>query len=655
MDFLFWKKNKVPKWLLILATVFFTVLIVTLAVFLAITLIYQDKIYPGLQVGAINLSGKNNEQAISILAEKIDNINKSGIDFYYQNKKATIYPSVPALEVDASYRIIDFDLDKIIEDSWKFGRNGNLLFNALTRLKGLLVKHYLQMPIKLNEIEIEKNLRVEFSSFNNPAEDARLAYSLDEETGQIKFTLVAEKDGLILDWRQAINQLQDKLKRIDNSSIALKQKLDYPKIKKTDCLNIELQAKKILALAPVKLSYLSESITNLGELSASSADKSLENMVTETSKNWLIKTDRLADWLMLKISADTDGKKIIVVGLDQEKIKTFLEQDIAPIINQPPVDPKFEINNGKVTEFKNGRDGWEIDLKTSASVIEDRLITDQQNNIELSIVKIASAVNQEAVSQMGINEVVGTGTSNFAGSPINRRHNISVGSESLNGILIKPGEEFSLLAALGEIDKHTGYLPELVIKNNKTMPEYGGGLCQIGTTMFRAALNSGLPITMRRNHSYRVQYYEPAGTDATIYDPQPDFRFLNDTSSHLLIQTKISGNNLVFDLWGTKDGRIVEMFKPVIYNIKAPEPTKLIETLDLPPGEKKCTEKAHNGADAYFDYRVIYPGGEIKGKRFTSHYVPWQEVCLVGVEKLSTEKNNPLATSSPTVATSTSQ
>jgi vancomycin resistance protein YoaR len=241
----------------------------------------------------------------------------------------------------------------------------------------------------------------------------------------------------------------------------------------------------------------------------------------------------------------------------------------------------------------------------------------------------------EEINDFGIKNIIGTGKSNFAGSPKNRRHNISVGAGTLNGLLIKPDEEFSLNQALGKIDKETGYLPELVIKDNKTIPEYGGGLCQIGTTMFRTALATGLPITMRRNHSYRVVYYEPAGTDAAIYNPWPDLKFINDTGHYILIQSRIEGDNLYFDMWGSNDGRIVDKTEPIIYNIITPGPTKMVETLDLPAGEKKCTEKPHNGADTYFDYKVTYANGEIKEKRFSSHYVPWREVCLIGVEKLS--------------------
>ena len=165
----------------------------------------------------------------------------------------------------------------------------------------------------------------------------------------------------------------------------------------------------------------------------------------------------------------------------------------------------------------------------------------------LLIVEVDPVEKLENFNDLGIKELLGSGHSNFYGSSANRRHNIRVGSNKLSGMIIKPGEEFSLVKALGDVNKETGYLFEMVIKGNKTVPEYGGGLCQVATTLFRAALQSGLPITERRNHSYRVSYYEPAGTDATIYSPHPDLRFINDTGNNILIQARFESNDIYFD------------------------------------------------------------------------------------------------------------
>jgi vancomycin resistance protein YoaR len=103
-----------------------------------------------------------------------------------------------------------------------------------------------------------------------------------------------------------------------------------------------------------------------------------------------------------------------------------------------------------------------------------------------------------------------------------------------------------------------------VIKNNKTEPEFGGGICQVSTTVFRVAINSGLEITARRNHAYPVSYYNPQGMDATVYVPRPDLRFINDTPGYILIQTKIEGTKLTFQFYGTDDGRKIEIIGPKI-------------------------------------------------------------------------------------------
>ena len=195
-----------------------------------------------------------------------------------------------------------------------------------------------------------------------------------------------------------------------------------------------------------------------------------------------------------------------------------------------------------------------------------------------------------------------------------------------------------MLKNLGQIDGRHGWFSELVIKGNKTLPEYGGGLCQIGTTMFRTAVNTGLPITERRSHSYRVSYYEPAGTDATIYDPSPDLKFLNDTEHYIYINAYIKGTHVYFEFWGTNDDRQVEVGKPHIYHITYPPATKLIETTTLAPGKKKCTESAHAGADADFSTTVKYASGTERSETFHSHYRAWQAVCLIGVEELSEDK-----------------
>ncbi|MBU4455244.1 VanW family protein [Patescibacteria group bacterium] len=606
-------QSYILRWLLALAAVFFVIAALTGLSYLLFEKNYQNKIYPGVYLNGIDLSGKSREQAQYLINQKVDEISQKGIVFYTNSHRVTIFPVIASAEMDLAYNIIDFDVEAAVEQAYLIGRQGDFLKKSRDKIRAVLYKKPIEPLCTVNEDEIKKIIAENFSRFEIPAQDAKLIIGPDG-----KFKIKEETFGKTADYDNGIKRLKSNLILLDNAPIQLSAKTDYPRIYKKDCLNIEVKANKILEFAPLILKY-----------SASSSPE----------KKWTVDKNLLALWLELKESSKRAGQTgqedKITIGLNSEEIKKYLQESIAPEINQKPTDAKFEIKDGRVAEFQQSKDGLELNIEAALAEIENEFIQNQKNEIELAAVELKSGVQTEKINNFGIKEIIGIGHSNFAGSPTNRRHNIKTGAQALNGILIKPDEEFSLNSALGEIDASTGYLPELVIKGNKTIPEYGGGLCQIGTTMFRGALDSGLPITMRRNHSYRVSYYEPAGTDATIYNPLPDLRFINDTGNYILIQSRVEGDNLYFDFWSASDGRVVEKTEPTIYNIVKPSPTKYIETLDLSPGVKKCTERAHNGADAYFDYKVTYAGGEIKEKRFASHYIPWREVCLIGVEKLT--------------------
>ncbi|MBU2028382.1 VanW family protein [Patescibacteria group bacterium] len=258
-------------------------------------------------------------------------------------------------------------------------------------------------------------------------------------------------------------------------------------------------------------------------------------------------------------------KKISRLLVDQKLISSFLE-DLERQANKDPEDAKFKMDaNEKVSLFSLGSPGLKLDKEKSLQIILDYLKNDgQSSQLKLSFVEITPSLSINSIDNLGITSLIGEGRSNFRGSPKNRIFNIKVAASRFDGILIKPGEEFSFVKILGEVDGEHGYLPELVIKKDKTEPEFGGGICQVSTTTFRAAINSGLKITARKNHAYPVQYYNPQGMDATVYIPRPDLRFVNNTPAHILIQTKIEGTELIFKFFGTDDGRKIEIIGPKI-------------------------------------------------------------------------------------------
>lgn len=257
-------------------------------------------------------------------------------------------------------------------------------------------------------------------------------------------------------------------------------------------------------------------------------------------------------------------KRAYVRNLKTAALQTFL-QNLAQKTDMGPVNAKLQMADGKVSVFALSSPGIQLDLDKSEKAIAEFLSQgDFKVKLSLPVKKTDPEVSTDSIDNLGINTLIGEGVSDFRGSPRNRIFNINTATQRFNGLLIKPGEEFSFVKNLGEVDAEHNYLPELVIKNDKTEPEFGGGICQVSTTAFRAAIYSGLKITMRQNHAYPVSYYNPQGMDSTVYIPRPDLRFVNNTPGYILIETKIVGTKLFFDFYGTSDGRKTDVIGPKV-------------------------------------------------------------------------------------------
>ncbi len=630
------KDKKTFRWLPAAVIIFFVALLLLMAVATIFSFVYtqkyKDKIFPGVSIGGVSLGGKNYKEAEAALNARITEISEKGFVFNYSEKSYYLPATILSPDADFVVDIVTFDPKKPLSLALKYGKTGRIADDVFNIIGAFQEGVSLPMHVTVNTEKARQTLVEAFGSFEKQTENARLEY----ENGNYK--IFPESEGLALDYDTALNTLGKNLATLSANSIEIKSKNRVPDITKKLLADEGLadSAEDLVAGAPFLLTA-SGTDWKVNKTDAAAWFQAIRkaDVCSGSSVSSLINIYSDEEIVKILEPVCSENSAEIIIGVDRKAVKEYLEKNIEPKIKTDPVNAKFDVRNGRVVEFQVAKDGRSLDIETSLDSIQFSLAVKKATSSKLSIMTIKSEVNSENVNDLGVKEIIGTGHSNFSGSPKNRRHNISVGARTLHGRLIKPGEEFSLVKTLGEIDASSGYLPELVIKGNKTTPEYGGGLCQIGTTIFRTALASGLPITERHNHSYRVSYYEPAGTDATIYNPKPDLKFKNDTNHSILIQSRIEGNNLFFDFWGTEDGRIASTTKPVIYNIKKPGPIKMVESTELKPGEKKCTENAHNGADAYFDYNVIYKDGRTEKKRFSSHYRPWQAVCLIGATSRS--------------------
>ncbi|HSD12913.1 MAG TPA: VanW family protein [Patescibacteria group bacterium] len=578
--------------------------LVGVGVFGSLAAVQGDAIAQGVKARTVDLGGKTAQEAAAALRERLTGFT---LTFDLAGATTRIGPAD-----GKGKRVVSYDVERAVKEAVGVGRDTNAIRALAERLNATLFGADVAIPYTFDRVALRAALEEKFSSAVSPARDARFDISIDA-AGSPTVNIVAGKEGVSVDYDAVMRAADERLKDLSDEVV------DVPTTKARPALS----RKDLEPLVPEVIAALERAPLTL----------------TAKDVTWTASKRAVADWIVAMPPSTKDGKPTL--GLDKDRVSTYL----AGRAEEVAVSPKnavFEEKDGRVTAFEPSADGEALDIEGSATAIAGALFAGDAApaEIALPIAVVHPEVDTERSNPYGIKEIIGVGATNFVGSPVNRRHNIAVGAASVNGSLIAPGAEFSLLTTLGKIDASTGYLQELVIKENKTTPEFGGGLCQIGSTTFRAVLDSGLPVTERQNHSYRVPYYERdgdgksigPGKDATIYDPAPDFKFLNDTGHEILITTAIDKNKLTFTFWGVRDGRKAEQTTAKVFNIVQPPEKKVVKTTDLKPGETKCTEHAHLGSDAVFTYTVTYPDGTTKTKDFKSHYRPWQEVCLLGVD-----------------------
>jgi vancomycin resistance protein YoaR len=329
----------------------------------------------------------------------------------------------------------------------------------------------------------------------------------------------------------------------------------------------------------------------------------------------------------------------MIGGSQQNKIDEYVDT-LQQSLKREPQDAVFEFENGKVLEFKPAKSGYYLDTeKLKNSIGRDfsgwEMSTEKTIIDELPLIKTDPKIGNNDVNDLGIKELLGKGTSSFRHSSEIRNFNVEKGSSIINRILVAPGDTFSFIKNLGEVSLDNGYKKAYVIRQGKTELDVGGGICQVSTTLFRAMLDAGLDITQRQAHAYRVSYYEEdtkPGFDATVFIPNPDLKFINDTGHYVLIQSYYDGVNkkLTYEIYGTSDGR-----KAVIDNYKqwgaAPAPPDVwIDDPTLPAGKIVKDESKVPGLKTAFDWTVTRNGEVIHQKTFTSSYVPWAAVYRRG-------------------------
>ncbi len=326
----------------------------------------------------------------------------------------------------------------------------------------------------------------------------------------------------------------------------------------------------------------------------------------------------------------------------QLAIKNNFADIIDASVKREPQEPILELTDGAVTKFIPPLDGLQLDRQHFFSLINQSLnqllATDEAQilNLDLPLTTASPKKSLSQTNDLGINELLGFGESYYAHSSSGRIHNVVLTASRINNTLVAPGEEFSFNHALGDVSSNSGYQAGYVIKGGRSELSAGGGVCQVSTTLFRALLDSGLKITLRRPHSYRVSYYElnnDPGFDATVYSGNVDLRFINDTNRYLLISTQTDVDNLYMTakIYGTSDGRYTTITNYKKFNAKKAPAPEYITDPSLPSGAVKQIDWAVGGLQTNFTHTIYNADGSIRNQKdYPSTYQAWSSKYLVG-------------------------
>jgi vancomycin resistance protein YoaR len=510
----------------------------------------KDAFAFGIMVGGEKIGGFSQAEAEEKIAEKTNESLEKNIVFKFtpletESLTGNNLENVYLKEIKAKDIGISFNIKKSLEEPFLIGKkvsSGGLdekfkvfFQNLKEKLSALEGKYQFPISVEITDESFDNFFTENFGQFETLPQNAEVLFN--EKT--LNFEVKEPREGALFSREKIKEDIKKDTAFLKTNDLYLVLEKTSPEISKETALVAASQAKEIIESSPYFLLV---------------GGKKIE-----------LPKKTLGVWFSF-VPKKEDSQVLLSPALDEELIKNYLAE-LSRSLNVEAQNPTLSFEGGVLKIVLPPKTGKILKIEESAKEIQEKILA-KENKISLFVEEVEPKITEEKIKELQIEKLIGAGTSNFSGSPKNRIHNIKIGASQFNGVLVGPDTEFSFNQILGEVGPDQGYLPELVIKNNKTVPEYGGGICQVSTTMFRAAVNSGMEVTERTPHAYPVKYYNPQGSDATVYQPSPDLKFKNNTGGWLLIQSKIEGNNLTFEFYGKDDGRQVIVKGPYQYDFK---------------------------------------------------------------------------------------
>ncbi len=570
--------------------------IVVMCIPYAVALYYRGQALPNIMVQGMPLGGANAKMIRDGLTARYADFLREPVTLTFEDQ--SWQPSLAQMGVD-------FDTRAMADQILQTGRHGDVL----TRLREqwILWRHGIDIAPRLtiDQVRLQAYLQSLVPAIEAPPRDAALSVV----AGNILGTPGQAGRQVLVD--ETAQDLLLALQTLTPQHIELRSRALAPTINDATLRAAQQQAEIFLS-SPL--------------------------VMTRGEANWTWHPETLAELLHIHPVGEE-----LVVEIDPERLTHAVAQ-LAQMTDSDKREPRVRFGNGGVYIVQEGQQGWRLIQDEAAHLISTALQVRRRSNriVALPFEEQHPRITAENLRELGITQLLAEGYSSFAGSAQYRITNIKVGATHTDGILIAPDEEFSFNTQVGDINAANGFVEGYAIIGNRTQLEWGGGICQNSTTIFRAAFWAGLPITERYAHPFYISWYDRfafgpygdgAGMDATIYTGVNDLKFVNDTGNWLLMETTVDEVNqiLAVRLYGTNPGREVVLDGPYVSNeVLAPTTPVYIDDPGQPRGTIYQSDVARHGRDIVVYRAIVEQGVEVRRDSFFTRFKAWPNVFVRG-------------------------
>ncbi len=350
-------------------------------------------------------------------------------------------------------------------------------------------------------------------------------------------------------------------------------------------------------------------------------------VITKGKKGIIVDQNQMTNLLGIYVHELMQGKEaynitIPVIEIEPNPI------DIDKIHSEIYKEPKNASIKKDPFELTVHSNGVDFDVNNAKEII-----TQDQEQYTIPLVITTPEITVDKLGEEAFPNLLGSYSTNYGASASNRGINIAIAARTINGTILLPGEVFSYNKVIGDTTPNKGYKLGGSYLNGELVESYGGGICQVSSTLYNAVLYANLDIVLRYNHSSTVGYV-PASRDATVSYGGKDFKFKNSRKYPIRIKAVASNGVLKIEIYGIKEEEEYEVVIESSVTGSIPFTTKYIEDNTLPQGQQVVKSNGSNGKKSVA-YKVLKLNGVVVSRTLLSQdtYNPMQRIVRVGTKK----------------------